>query len=79
MTLWSWCTFSFVGPIVRLASTRTLNDVDVWGLSPFFLHRNIFKKYLEYRSQCVLTFLRVALLQIDVVLDIQPILYCDFY
>jgi hypothetical protein len=51
VTLWSWCTFSFVEPIIRLATARTLNDGDVWSLSPFFLHSNIFKKYLEYRSR----------------------------
>jgi hypothetical protein len=32
---------------------KTLNDTDVWSLSPFFRHKNIFNKYLEYRAMYV--------------------------
>ncbi|KAG6837332.1 hypothetical protein H0H93_011427 [Arthromyces matolae] len=49
-SLWSWCTFSFVEPILDLALQRTLDERDVWTLSPYFQHRNIFNKFLEYRS-----------------------------
>src|ERR1700728_102483 len=77
-TLWSWCTFSFVEPILRLASTRMLNDTDIWGLSPFFLHRNIFRTYLEYRSRWVLSFLSVVY-EVDIVPGIQLAPYCDSY
>lgn len=74
VTLWSWCTFSFVDPIFKLASERTLNDTDIWSLSPYFLHRNIFRKYLEYRSQfpahSLLRFL-LASNSLDLILDIS--------
>ena len=53
VNLWSWCTFTFVQPILDLAMKKTLNDTDVWGLSPFFRHKNIFNKYLEYRAMYV--------------------------
>lgn len=53
VTLWEWCTFSFVEPILNLATIHTLNGKDIWTLSPFFRHKNLFKKCLEYRRQCV--------------------------
>ncbi|KAG2044379.1 P-loop containing nucleoside triphosphate hydrolase protein [Suillus americanus] len=49
--LWSWCTVSFVEPILDLAWKRTLNDADIWCLSPFFRHKNLFNKCLDYRSR----------------------------
>ena len=53
VNLWSWCTFSFLQPILDLAMKKTLDDTDVWGLSPFFRHKNIFNKCLEYRATYV--------------------------
>lgn len=50
VTLWSWSTFSFVEPIFKLATTRTLDEKDVWSLSPFFQHKNVFNKCLDYRA-----------------------------
>ncbi|KAF7319859.1 P-loop containing nucleoside triphosphate hydrolase protein [Mycena kentingensis (nom. inval.)] len=50
VTLWQWVTFSFVKPIIRLANKGTLNEGDVWTLSPYFKHKNLFNKYLEYHS-----------------------------
>ncbi|KAF5385025.1 hypothetical protein D9615_001230 [Tricholomella constricta] len=73
VTLWSWCTFSFVQPIFDLAMARTLNDTDVWILSPFFQHKNIFNKCLEYRAlhptHTLLRFLLVSN-SLDLILDI---------
>ena len=51
--LWSWMTFSFVVPLFRVANSRTVNDEDVWTLSPYFMHKNIFTKYLQYISEWV--------------------------
>lgn len=53
VTLWSWSTFSFTQPILNLAMKRTLNEADVWSLSPFFKHKNIFEKFLEYKTSYV--------------------------
>ena len=53
VNMWSWMTFSFVEPIFTVSNHRTLNEPDVWSLSPFFLHRNLFLKYLEYTRQYV--------------------------
>ncbi|KAF8236776.1 pleiotropic drug resistance ABC transporter [Tricholoma matsutake] len=73
VTLWSWFTFSFVEPIFELAKTRTLNDTDVWTLSPYFRHKIIFNKCLEYRNlyptHSLLRFLLVSN-SLDLVLDV---------
>lgn len=49
---WGWSTFSFVEPLFKTSNARTVNDEDVWALSPFFTHKNIFTKYLSYISKC---------------------------
>ena len=53
VTLWQWFTFSFVEPIFGISDKRTLQATDVWNLSPYFQHRNLFNKYLEYRTAYV--------------------------
>ncbi|KAG8696666.1 hypothetical protein FRC08_007008 [Ceratobasidium sp. 394] len=57
VSLWGWLTFSFMNPLFKLADERSLhasedgkyslNDEDVWSLSPTFAHRNIFRRYLR--------------------------------
>ncbi|EIW86976.1 pleiotropic drug resistance ABC transporter [Coniophora puteana RWD-64-598 SS2] len=49
--LWSWLSASYVEPILTLAWERTLQDTDVWSLSPLFQHKNLFKKRVEYRNR----------------------------
>lgn len=56
VNLWSWCTFSFVDPIFAVANEHTLNEPDVWALSPYFTHKNLFNKYLEYCRMFVFYF-----------------------
>ena len=59
LTLWSWCSFTFVQPLLTLALQRRLNETDVWSLSPFFSHQNLFTKLLEEKKkdQTLLAFL----------------------
>ncbi|KAG8874447.1 hypothetical protein FRB98_008435 [Tulasnella sp. 332] len=61
VTLSNWFTFSWVQPIMDLAGTQTLDDENVWQLSPYFKHRNLFTKYLsassDKPSQSLLRFL----------------------
>ncbi|PCH42091.1 pleiotropic drug resistance ABC transporter [Wolfiporia cocos MD-104 SS10] len=72
-TLWSWSTFSFIEPIFGVASKGTLNETDVWNLSPYFTHKNLFNKYLKYReahpTHSLLRFL-LASNSLDLILDI---------
>jgi hypothetical protein len=71
--LWGWATFSFVEPIFNLANKGTLNDNDVWTLSPYFKHKNLFNKFLEYRARhpthSLIRFLIVSN-SLDLILDI---------
>ncbi|KIK70611.1 hypothetical protein GYMLUDRAFT_89627 [Collybiopsis luxurians FD-317 M1] len=73
VTLWTWLTFTFVEPIFSIANERTLNDTDVWSLSPYFKHKNIFLKHLEYREKhpthSLLRFLLVSN-SLDLILDV---------
>ena len=49
VNLWQWMTFTFVEPILGIATQRTMMDeTDVWSLSPYFTHKNLFLKYLEH-------------------------------
>ncbi|THH08344.1 hypothetical protein EW145_g2759 [Phellinidium pouzarii] len=73
VTLWQWCTFSFVEPLLDVALARRLEQTDVWSLSPFFKHKNIFRKYLDYRGRhphhSLIRFLIVSN-SLDLILDI---------
>ena len=51
VNLWSWMTVTYVAPIFNVATKRTINEPDVWSLSPFFTHKNIFTKYLAYTQK----------------------------
>ncbi|KAI0359724.1 P-loop containing nucleoside triphosphate hydrolase protein [Trametes cingulata] len=71
--LWSWSTFSFVEPLFKISNARTVNEEDVWRLSPFFTHKNIFTKYLQYISEhpthSLLRYLLVSS-SLDLILDV---------
>ncbi|KAJ7459165.1 P-loop containing nucleoside triphosphate hydrolase protein [Mycena galericulata] len=73
VNMWEWATFSFVEPIFDLANKGTLNDSDVWSLSPYFKHKNLFNKCLEYRARhpthSLIRFLLVSN-SLDLILDI---------
>lgn len=51
VTLWQWLSFSFMHPLLKLASQRTLQEEDVWKLSPFFQHRLLFNRYLRLMKE----------------------------
>ena len=63
VNLWTWMTVSYIEPIFAVATTRTVNEPDVWSLSPFFTHKNLFTKYLKYCQRYVL---RHSLTSLDV-------------
>ena len=46
-------TFSYIEPIFKSAGEHTLDEEDVWTLSPFFQHKNTFRKCLQYFELCV--------------------------
>lgn len=77
-TFWDWVTFSFVSALFPLSAQRTLNATDVWTLSPFFLHANLFNKYIFYTQKhpnhSLLRFL-FASNSLDIILDIAIEIY----
>jgi hypothetical protein len=77
-TFWDWITFSFVSALFPLSARRTLNATDVWTLSPFFLHANLFNKYIRYTQKnpkhSLLRFL-LASNSLDIILDIAIEMY----
>lgn len=82
VSFWTWVTFSFPSLYYPVSSQRRLNAEDVWKLSPWFLHRNIFNKYLNVQSaygrkgkeQSLIVFLLKANSK-DIILDIVIELY----
>lgn len=44
-TLWGWVTFSWIWPLIRRGTNTTLNEEDVWTLSPTLQSRSVFLKF----------------------------------
>jgi hypothetical protein len=53
-TLWGWLSFSWVTPLVTAGTSATLNEDDVWGLSPTFQSAAIFRKFASIQRQTLL-------------------------
>ncbi|KAF9442983.1 hypothetical protein P691DRAFT_713861, partial [Macrolepiota fuliginosa MF-IS2] len=53
-TLWSWITFWWVYPIVRKGRAITLNEDDVWNLSPTQQSRPMFAKFSQTKRPTLL-------------------------
>ncbi|CAE6522225.1 unnamed protein product [Rhizoctonia solani] len=89
VTLWSWITFSFMDPLFALADERSvrssesgkfsLNDEDIWSLSPTFAHRNVFRRYLremkEKGQKFSLLWYLLKANSLDLILDVALELY----
>ncbi|KAG8691671.1 hypothetical protein FRC11_013282 [Ceratobasidium sp. 423] len=89
VTLWGWMTFSFMGPLFALADERSvrssesgkfsLNDEDIWSLSPTFAHRNVFRRYLREMKEKGQNFSLLWYLlranSLDLILDITLEMY----
>ncbi|KAJ7062906.1 hypothetical protein C8F01DRAFT_986153 [Mycena amicta] len=69
VTLYQWITFSWVYPLVKKGTYTTLNEKDVWSMSPTMQSRPVFVKFQTiYRS----TLLRriIAANSLDITFDI---------
>ncbi|THU84317.1 multidrug resistance-associated ABC transporter [Dendrothele bispora CBS 962.96] len=49
-SLWAWTSFSWVYPLVQSGRNVTLNEKDVWGLSPTLRSRPVFIKFSNIRG-----------------------------
>ncbi|KDQ16443.1 hypothetical protein BOTBODRAFT_186497 [Botryobasidium botryosum FD-172 SS1] len=46
-TLWGWITFSWIEPLIARGTKSTLNEADVWSLSPTLQSKLVFTKFNE--------------------------------
>ncbi|TFK50640.1 multidrug resistance-associated ABC transporter [Heliocybe sulcata] len=51
--LWGWISFHWVWPLIRRGTRATLNESDVWDLSPTMQSRPIFVKFSALRGSLV--------------------------
>lgn len=51
VTLWQWCSFSFMGRMLKLSLERRIEPDDVWRVSPLFKHKSLFSKYISFREK----------------------------
>ncbi|CAE6532095.1 unnamed protein product [Rhizoctonia solani] len=89
VSLWGWLTFSFMEPLFALADERSvrssesgkfsLNDEDVWSLSPTLAHRNVFRRCLremkEREHDFSLLWYLLRANSLDLILDITLEMY----
>ncbi|KAF9258421.1 P-loop containing nucleoside triphosphate hydrolase protein [Marasmius fiardii PR-910] len=73
-TLWGWISFTWIYPLVSLGKSTTLNEWDVWNLSPTFQSRPLFQKFVGTATESDTkkpTLLRriVKLSSVDLMLD----------
>ncbi|KAF7297249.1 hypothetical protein MIND_00958000 [Mycena indigotica] len=67
-SLWGWVTFTWVYPLVQRGRNTTLNEDDVWGLSPSISSRPIFIKFSALRQSTL--FKRIwAANSLDIIMD----------
>ncbi|KZS87429.1 hypothetical protein SISNIDRAFT_553186 [Sistotremastrum niveocremeum HHB9708] len=50
-TLFEMITFSWIYPLIRLGSTKTLSEEDVWALSPSMQSRPLFTKFSAIKTK----------------------------
>ncbi|KAI0275322.1 multidrug resistance-associated ABC transporter [Gloeopeniophorella convolvens] len=67
-SLWGWITFSWVWPLVKRGTNTTLNEVDVWALSPTIQSRPVFAKFSNTKRATLMRRLWAANSQ-DLILD----------
>ncbi|KAJ7725290.1 hypothetical protein DFH07DRAFT_970902 [Mycena maculata] len=64
----AWLTFSWVYPLIKRGTRETLNEKDVWGLSPTMQSRPVFIKFQTIQSASLLfRLLRGA--SLDMIID----------
>ncbi|KAF8060200.1 multidrug resistance-associated ABC transporter [Lyophyllum atratum] len=67
-SLWGWVTFNWVYPLVQRGRNTTLNEKDIWSLSPTMQSRAIFIKFVTIQRSTLLRRLWAAN-SLDLILD----------
>ncbi|KAJ6452441.1 hypothetical protein C8R45DRAFT_1040659 [Mycena sanguinolenta] len=66
--LWQWISFSWIYPLIKKGTYTTLNDKDVFNLSPNIQSRPVFIKFSSLRKPTLLQKLWVAN-SLDIIVD----------
>lgn len=53
LTLWQWCSVSWLGRLISKAGKGQLNDEDVWSLGFQFQHRQLHDNFRQLRGSVV--------------------------
>ncbi|KAK2461323.1 hypothetical protein APHAL10511_006850 [Amanita phalloides] len=53
-TLCSWITFNWIYPMIKVGTSKTLQEKDVWNLSPTMQSRPVFMRFSELRRSSLL-------------------------
>ncbi|KAL0952989.1 hypothetical protein HGRIS_007200 [Hohenbuehelia grisea] len=67
-TVWGWISFSWVYPLVQRGRNRTLNEDDIWSLSPTMQSRAVFAKFSQIQRSTLLRKLWAAN-SLDIIMD----------
>ncbi|KAJ7035492.1 hypothetical protein C8F04DRAFT_1221175 [Mycena alexandri] len=67
--LWGWIVFTWVYPLIKRGRAKTLNDSDVWHLSPTMQSRAVFLKFQGTMHSATLLRHLVASNSFDMILD----------
>ncbi|KAJ7147242.1 hypothetical protein C8R46DRAFT_1129771 [Mycena filopes] len=67
--LWGWITFQWVHPLIQRGTANTLNDSDVWRLSPTMQSRPLFIKFQDTMHSVTLLRHLVASNSLDMIFD----------
>ncbi|CAL1697425.1 unnamed protein product [Somion occarium] len=67
-SLWGWITFDWIRPLIRRGTNVTLNEGDVWNLSPTMQARPVYIKFSQTKRNTLLKRLWAAN-SLDLILD----------
>ncbi|KIP06892.1 hypothetical protein PHLGIDRAFT_128004 [Phlebiopsis gigantea 11061_1 CR5-6] len=67
-SLWNWTSFLWVKPLINKGTYQTLNEGDVWTLSPTMQARAVYKKFSSVKQPTLLRWLWAAN-SFDLILD----------
>ncbi|KAJ3486309.1 hypothetical protein NLI96_g4318 [Meripilus lineatus] len=67
-SLWGWISFTWIRPLIKRGTTTTLNESDVWKLSPTFQSRPLYVKFSKLQRSTLLRRLWAAN-SLDLILD----------
>lgn len=67
-SLWNWASFLWVKPLIDRGTYETLNEGDVWDLSPTMQARPVYAKFSTHKRPTLLRWLWAAN-SLDLILD----------